>query len=87
MNFPFSVYGGVISGFQRYDANNMVAIGSSVCVALVNVVVLTAGYGLDHAGHLHDHRPGARVFRLPSQRIPHLPGLAHQLGARSAAIG
>ena len=26
MNFPFSVYGGVISGFQRYDVNNMVAI-------------------------------------------------------------
>jgi O-antigen/teichoic acid export membrane protein len=46
MNFPFSVYGGVISGFQRYDANNMVAIGSSITVALVNVVVLTSGYGL-----------------------------------------
>lgn len=46
MNFPFSVYGGVISGFQRYDANNMVAIGTSACVALVNVVVLTSGYGL-----------------------------------------
>jgi O-antigen/teichoic acid export membrane protein len=46
LNFPFSVFGGVISGFQRYDANNLVAIGSSVTVALVNVAVLVAGYGL-----------------------------------------
>jgi O-antigen/teichoic acid export membrane protein len=46
MGFPFSVFGGVINGFQRYDANNMVALASSVTVALVNVAVLTAGYGL-----------------------------------------
>jgi O-antigen/teichoic acid export membrane protein len=46
MNFPFSVFGGVISGFQRYDANNLVAIGSSALVALVNVAILTAGLGL-----------------------------------------
>lgn len=46
MNFPFSVYGGVMSGFQRYDANNMVAIVSSIAVALVNGAVLLAGYGL-----------------------------------------
>jgi O-antigen/teichoic acid export membrane protein len=46
LNFPFSVYGGVMSGFQRYDANNLVAICISVVVALVNVAVLLAGYGL-----------------------------------------
>ena len=46
LNFPFSVYGGVISGFQRYDANNVVAVGSSLAVALVNAAVLLAGYGL-----------------------------------------
>jgi O-antigen/teichoic acid export membrane protein len=46
MNFPFSVFGGVISGFQRYDANNMVAIVSSVAVAVVNAAVLLAGHGL-----------------------------------------
>ena len=46
MNFPFSVYGGVISGFQRYDANNVVAIVSSITVAVVNAAVLLAGYGL-----------------------------------------
>jgi O-antigen/teichoic acid export membrane protein len=46
LNFPFGVFGGVISGFQRYDANNMVAIGSSIAVAVVNAVVLLAGYGL-----------------------------------------
>ena len=46
INFPFSVYGGVISGFQRYDINNMVAIVTSIAVAAVNVAVLLAGYGL-----------------------------------------
>jgi O-antigen/teichoic acid export membrane protein len=45
-NFPFSVYGGVIDGFQRYDRNNVVAIGSAACVALANAAVLKAGYGL-----------------------------------------
>jgi O-antigen/teichoic acid export membrane protein len=46
MNFPFSVFGGVIAGFQRYDANNMVAIATSIAVAAVNAAVLLAGYGL-----------------------------------------
>ena len=46
LNFPFSVYGGVISGFQRYDQNNMVAIVSTVAVAVVNFIVLRAGFGL-----------------------------------------
>jgi O-antigen/teichoic acid export membrane protein len=46
VGLPFQVYGAVINGFQRYDANNFVAIGSSIVVAIVNVAVLTAGYGL-----------------------------------------
>jgi len=46
INFPFSVYGGVTSGFQRYDINNMVAIGSNVMVAAVNIAVVLMGYGL-----------------------------------------
>jgi O-antigen/teichoic acid export membrane protein len=46
INFPFSVYGGVSSGFQRYDINNMVAIVSNLTVAAVNVGVILAGYGL-----------------------------------------
>lgn len=46
LNFPFSIFGGVTSGFQRFDANNVVAICSSVVIALVNAAVLLAGYGL-----------------------------------------
>jgi O-antigen/teichoic acid export membrane protein len=46
MNFPFSVYGGVMSGFQRYDQNNLVAIATTLAVAGVNAAVLAAGYGL-----------------------------------------
>ncbi len=46
LNFPFSVFGGVISGFQRYDANNLAAICSSVSVALANVAMLLLGFGL-----------------------------------------
>lgn len=42
----FSVFGGVINGFQRYDLNNVVGAASSVIAAAVNVAVLSAGYGL-----------------------------------------
>ena len=42
----FSVFGGVINGFQRYDLNNVVGTASSVATAAVNVIVLLLGYGL-----------------------------------------
>lgn len=42
----FSVFGGVINGFQRYDLNNLVGTASSVVTAAVNVLVLMAGFGL-----------------------------------------
>lgn len=42
----FSIYGGVINGFQRYDLNNIVGSVSSIVTAAVNVGVLLAGYGL-----------------------------------------
>jgi len=46
LGFPFSVFGGLINGFQRYDLNNLVGICSSAMVALVNVVMLAAGFNL-----------------------------------------
>ena len=46
MTFPFSIYGGVVNGFQRYNANSIVAIACSMSIATVNVIVLSAGYGL-----------------------------------------
>jgi O-antigen/teichoic acid export membrane protein len=46
LNFPFGVFGGITNGFQRYDANNLVAITTSVLAALVNVAVLLLGFGL-----------------------------------------
>jgi O-antigen/teichoic acid export membrane protein len=46
INFPFSVYGGVSNGFQRYDINNLTGVVSNVVVAVVNVVVLLLGFGL-----------------------------------------
>jgi O-antigen/teichoic acid export membrane protein len=42
----FSVFGGVINGFQRYDLNNVVGTISTIVTAVVNVVVLVLGYGL-----------------------------------------
>jgi O-antigen/teichoic acid export membrane protein len=46
INFPFSVYGGVVTGFQRMDTNNLTAVVTAVVVAMVNAAVLLAGYGL-----------------------------------------
>jgi O-antigen/teichoic acid export membrane protein len=42
----FSVFGGVINGFQRFDLNNIVGTVSSIVTAAVNVAVLAAGFGL-----------------------------------------
>ena len=36
----------MINGFQRYDLNNVVGTVSSVVIAVVNVAVLLAGFGL-----------------------------------------
>jgi O-antigen/teichoic acid export membrane protein len=41
-----SVFGAVISGFQRYDLNNLVGAGTGLAVAAANVAVLALGYGL-----------------------------------------
>jgi O-antigen/teichoic acid export membrane protein len=46
LGFPFSVFGGVVNGFQRHFLNGFVSIGTSIVVAVVNIAVLMAGYGL-----------------------------------------
>ena len=46
LGFPFSVFGGIVNGFQRTYLNGIVAIITAVVVAIVNVAVLRAGYGL-----------------------------------------
>jgi O-antigen/teichoic acid export membrane protein len=43
LGFPFSIFGGVINGFQRYDLNNVVGIASSAVVAAVNIGMLMTG--------------------------------------------
>jgi O-antigen/teichoic acid export membrane protein len=42
----FSVFGGVINGFQRYDLNNVVGTISSIATTIANVIVLALGFGL-----------------------------------------
>ena len=46
LGFPFSIFGGIINGFQRYDLNNVVGVCSSLVVAIVNVTMLWMGFGL-----------------------------------------
>jgi O-antigen/teichoic acid export membrane protein len=46
LGFPFSIFGGFVNGFQRYHLNTIVGIGSSVIVAVINVVMLLAGFSL-----------------------------------------
>jgi O-antigen/teichoic acid export membrane protein len=41
-----TVFGAVINGFQRYDLNNVAGTASTIVIAIVNVLVLWAGYGL-----------------------------------------
>ncbi len=44
--FAFSVFGGVVNGFQRYDLNNVVGAASTLLAAAVNLAVVWAGYGV-----------------------------------------
>lgn len=44
--FPFSVFGGVINGFERFYVNNVVGTVFNVAAAAAQVAVLWAGYGL-----------------------------------------
>lgn len=46
LGFPFGVFGAVMNGFQRYDANSVVAVGLSIVVAIANLAILSMGYGL-----------------------------------------
>ena len=46
LHFPFSIFGGVINGFERYYINNLVGGGFVFVIAVVNVAVLLLGYGL-----------------------------------------
>ena len=46
LGFPCSVFGGIVNGFQRQYLNGAVAFITAIVVAVVNVVVLLAGYGL-----------------------------------------
>jgi O-antigen/teichoic acid export membrane protein len=46
VNFPFSVFGSITSGFQRYDVNSAAAIVTAVAAAAANVWLVLGGYGL-----------------------------------------
>lgn len=46
LGFPFSVFGGIVNGFQRTYLNGIVAFVTAITVAVVNIVVLRSGYGL-----------------------------------------
>jgi O-antigen/teichoic acid export membrane protein len=46
ITFPASVFGGIVNGFQRHYLNGSISIATSIMVAVVNVSVLLAGYGL-----------------------------------------
>lgn len=46
LGFPFSVFGGIVNGFQRQYRNGVVAFITAITVAVVNVIVLMSGYGL-----------------------------------------
>jgi O-antigen/teichoic acid export membrane protein len=46
LHFVFSIFGGVINGFERYYLNNVAGGVSTIVAAVVNVAVLMLGYGL-----------------------------------------
>jgi O-antigen/teichoic acid export membrane protein len=83
VNFPFSVFGSITSGFQRYDVNSAAAIVTAVAAAAVNVWLVLAGYGLVTlvAGTTTVRVLAYLVYRRNAYRVyPELrirPSLAH----------
>jgi O-antigen/teichoic acid export membrane protein len=45
-SLPFSVFGSITNGFQRYHLNNVIFVATSIVTAITNVVVLLLGYGI-----------------------------------------
>lgn len=45
-SLPFSVFGSITNGFQRYHLNNLIFVVTSIVAAATNVVVLLLGYGI-----------------------------------------
>ncbi len=45
-SLPFSVFGSITNGFQRYHLNNVIFLITSIVAAATNVVVLLLGYGI-----------------------------------------
>lgn len=48
VGLPFSVFGSITNGFQRYYLNNFISVVTSVTVAVANAIVLLMGYGIVH---------------------------------------
>jgi O-antigen/teichoic acid export membrane protein len=46
LGLPFSVFGGITNGFNRFYVNTLISIATSVAVALATVAVLLRGHGL-----------------------------------------
>lgn len=46
LSFPLGLYGGFLSGLQRYDLSNLIEIVSALGRALATVIVLKLGYGI-----------------------------------------
>ena len=46
LHFVFTIYGGVVNGFERYYVNNLVGTAFNIMAAAMNVLVLWLGYGL-----------------------------------------
>ena len=79
IGMPFAIFGGVVNGFQRAFLNANVGVGTSVAVAIVNVVVLTSGGDLVQLvaattatrmlGYLLYRRNAYRVFPLLRVRM------------------
>ncbi len=71
LSFPFSVFGGLTSGFQAHAINHVASIGINILAALANVIVLTLGYGLVElvAATTVVHLAGLLVFRRTAYRV------------------
>jgi O-antigen/teichoic acid export membrane protein len=85
LSFPFSVFGGIVNGFQRNYLNGVISIINVGVQAIVNVIVLLAGYGIIElvATTTAVHVLCYIAYRLNAYRV--FPGLSIRLRHFKAA--
>lgn len=76
LGLPFSVFGSITNGFQRFYVNTMISIATSLAVAAATVLVLLRGHGLVELVAVTTSIRVAALFAYRTTAYSSFPGLS-----------